>query len=413
MITRDTIIIVVLVVSTFFIAVPSDGAPIRIMPVGDSITQGSDSGEPVQARQVAYRKALFDQLVAAGYDVDFVGDLQAGGDILVDPDHEGHSGWTDADIADNVNGWLWVQDPVNMVLLHIGTNNVNSYTNADQVERILDEIDDYEDVSGEEVWVILTRIINRNGYVCDPPASSRTTTYNNNVEAMALDRINDPLNPAFPDKVVIVDMECGADIIYRLVTDNPPGDIWDDGVGGVHPFETGYEKMVDVWFSGLQAILPMADAGPDKNVDEFDLVALDGSASDDPKGGMLLFQWKQTGGTNVTLSDETVEKPTFTAPDVASGGETLIFKLTVTDEDGLQSADITEVNVENPGSSGGGGGGGGCFIATAGRGSAKETLVTVLKEFRDRFLLSNSVGKSLVSLYYTYSPSLADHVAKH
>jgi hypothetical protein len=37
-------------------------AQIKIMPLGDSITQGSSSGESVQAKQVAYRKALFDQL---------------------------------------------------------------------------------------------------------------------------------------------------------------------------------------------------------------------------------------------------------------------------------------------------------------------------------------------------------------
>jgi hypothetical protein len=39
--------------------------------------------------------------------------------------------------------------------------------------------------------------------------------------------------------------------------------------------------------------------------------------------------------------------------------------------------------------------------------------VKVLREFRDRFLLTNPVGKSLVNSYYTYSPPLADYVAKH
>ena len=47
-------------------------AVIRIMPLGDSITR-----DPLQeyrsALQVSYRKALWDLLVAAGYDVDFVG----------------------------------------------------------------------------------------------------------------------------------------------------------------------------------------------------------------------------------------------------------------------------------------------------------------------------------------------------
>jgi hypothetical protein len=71
------------------------------------------------------------------------------------------------------------------------------------------------------------------------------------------------------------------------------------------------------------------------------------------------------------------------------------------------------VKVNNPGSSGGGGGGGGCFIATAAYGSAMKPHVKVLREFRDRFLLTNPVGKSLVNSYYTYSPPLPNYVGKH
>jgi len=61
----------------------------------------------------------------------------------------------------------------------------------------------------------------------------------------------------------------------------------------------------------------------------------------------------------------------------------------------------------------GGGGDGGCFIATAAFGSPLEPHVKVLRELRDRFLLTNSAGKAFVRLYYTYSPPVADFVSKH
>ena len=56
---------------------------------------------------------------------------------------------------------------------------------------------------------------------------------------------------------------------------------------------------------------------------------------------------------------------------------------------------------------------GGCFIATAAFGSPVEPQVKVLREFRDRFLLANTVGKAFVRLYYAWSPSIADFIASN
>lgn len=60
-----------------------------------------------------------------------------------------------------------------------------------------------------------------------------------------------------------------------------------------------------------------------------------------------------------------------------------------------------------------GGGGGGCFIATAAYGSYAAPSVLILREMRDRFLLTNSIGKGFVSLYYKYSPPMAEFIANH
>ena len=54
----------------------------------------------------------------------------------------------------------------------------------------------------------------------------------------------DPRKTAL-DKIVLVDMQNDAGINYD--NQSAGGDMWDD----VHPFETGYTKMADLWYSGL------------------------------------------------------------------------------------------------------------------------------------------------------------------
>jgi len=60
-----------------------------------------------------------------------------------------------------------------------------------------------------------------------------------------------------------------------------------------------------------------------------------------------------------------------------------------------------------------GGGGSGCFIATAAHASLMEPHVKILREFRDRFLLENRIGKAFVNFYYKHSPPNADFISKH
>lgn len=52
-----------------------------------------------------------------------------------------------------------------------------------------------------------------------------------------------------------------------------------------------------------------------------------------------------------------------------------------------------------------------CFIATAAFGSKFAPSVTLLRAFRDKFLLSNAVGSAFVDFYYRNSPPIANYIA--
>ena len=171
------------------------------------------------------------QLTGAGYAVEFVGSQTSGTPLDFDRDHEGHSGWRADQIRDNVYNWLET-NPAEIVLLHIGTNDVSgSNQDVQEVEDILVNIDQYETDNSVSVKVMLARIILRND-----SRNPQTIALNHAVEAMALLRI------AGGDDIVLVDQENA--LTY-------PGDLADT----VHPNDTGYGKMADVWFAALDPVL--------------------------------------------------------------------------------------------------------------------------------------------------------------
>ncbi|MDA8090763.1 MAG: choice-of-anchor D domain-containing protein [Nitrospiraceae bacterium] len=231
-------------------------SPIKIMPLGDSITQGLNG---TSGDYTGYREDLKNLLLNDGFYTHFVGSQQDGCDSLFsDCNHEGHPGYTDGpqgtgtDLSENIetnliSGSDWLKaNPPDIVLLHIGTNyfdtNGTGYdTSADPVSGILDNIASFD----PDITVLLAKII--------LPATSETypgqnnvITLNENIASMAGSRIASGISP----RLFLVDQQDALN--YNCDSNFDNCDLYSE----IHPNASGYTKMAAVWFKQLNTFLP-------------------------------------------------------------------------------------------------------------------------------------------------------------
>jgi len=212
----------------------------RIMPLGDSITYDWSFSDLTNPRPITirsgYRNYLWYQLQDQGYDVDFVGSYNAGSAIIptFDPDNEGYPGMTTMELANIVYNKL-VQNPADIILLHIGTNDWSIDTLG--LSIIFDEIQRYEDNYQHPITIIAARIINAPSYY------PHISTFNENLQNLVNTRITD-----YGDDIIVVDMEYGAGLNYTT-------DFYDS----LHPNNIGYQKMATVWYNTLKDLLDGED----------------------------------------------------------------------------------------------------------------------------------------------------------
>lgn len=92
----------------------------------------------------------------------------------------------------------------------------------------------------------------------------------------------------------------------------------------------------------------VAIAGVDVDVVPGETVLLDGSQSFSRRHEPLAYEWTQVGGPAVTLQGANTATPSFTAPEVSLKGDSLRFRLQVTDSVGKSYDDHVIVLVVNP-----------------------------------------------------------------
>ena len=236
-----------------------NAAPIRIMPLGDSITEGVaeiptspdqniseypvSNGLTLTDDKIAYRGELWDLLKAGNYEIDFVGSKNTGSSYPTtdfDTDHEGHGGFSTTNIKDNIVGYLDNNTP-DIVLLHIGTNNM-TLAAVDDVESILTTIF----TKNANAKVFVARIIeNERGTGL---TRVTTTDFNDAVAAMVGTHVNTA-------SIQMVNMQTGAGLVYDpagLPNDMQPFHA-DDNISDYHPNAKGYAKMATKWYDALVA----------------------------------------------------------------------------------------------------------------------------------------------------------------
>ncbi|MFI9544785.1 ricin-type beta-trefoil lectin domain protein [Streptomyces sp. NPDC052016] len=194
--------------------------PLRVMPLGDSITWGvgSSTGN-------GYRGPLWNKLAADGHLLDFVGTVRGGS--MSDPDNEGHSGYRIDQIAALADASLTRYRP-NVVTLHIGTNDLQGASEVNTAIARLKSLVNQITADVPDATVLVASL------VVSTSASE--------------ERFRGAYNQA--TRQIVSDAQAaGNHVAYVDMSSLTTADLADP----LHPNDAGYQKMADAFHRGVQA----------------------------------------------------------------------------------------------------------------------------------------------------------------
>ncbi|MBO3457610.1 GDSL-type esterase/lipase family protein [Aetokthonos hydrillicola Thurmond2011] len=201
--------------------------PLKIMPVGDSITYGlaktGDTG--------SYRDDLWKSLTNNGYSIDFVGPQSSGPDGF-DKDHAGFPGWTITNVSDSINGWISTYKP-DKVLLMIGTNDILKSDNPTQAPNRLSNLIDQILNQSPDTQVLVAAVPPVDKNYPKPGATfwQQIMDYNSQIPGIVNSKVSQ-----------------GKNVTYVNINGSlQESDLTD----GVHPGTNGNSKVAKTWYDSL------------------------------------------------------------------------------------------------------------------------------------------------------------------
>lgn len=192
-------------------------APLRILPLGDSVTKGSHS-----STGDGYRGFLYERLVdQSDTEVDMVGTQSSG--EMEDNDHEGHSGKFIEDLRDYSQRAIDA-DP-NVVLLHVGVNDMDAGYELDSAPMRMGDILDLVHESVPSASLLVMPVL----FSWSPRIQNRTEVFNKALDKTIKDKRDDGWR------------------ILSVSTNITKAELYDIK----HPNDEGYKRMAQAWYGGI------------------------------------------------------------------------------------------------------------------------------------------------------------------